>query len=137
MCDDDDDQGRIVSYGQCGVEPMSMGLGPIGAIGVCLDRAKWTLGDVEILEINEAFAAQSLAVIDGLERIHGVNDLRSKTNVNGGAIALGHPLGASGCRIVVSLLYEMSRRQHERRTVRGVASLCIGGGMGISLALDN
>jgi acetyl-CoA C-acetyltransferase len=117
---------RIKSYASAGVEPMDMGLGPVAASRKALAKAGWCSDDVQIMEINEAFAAQSMAVMremgwDG-ERI----------NVNGGAIALGHPLAGSGCRIVVTLLHEMKKRDVRR----GLASLCIGGGLGVSLCLE-
>lgn len=114
---------EIVAYASVGVDPAYMGLGPVGAIKRVLEKAKLSMGDVGLFEVNEAFAAQVLAVARELKL-----DL-SKTNVNGGAIALGHPIGASGARILVTLLYEMRRRQVEF----GVAALCIGGGQGIAI----
>ncbi|WP_374621606.1 acetyl-CoA C-acetyltransferase [Devosia sp.] len=117
---------RIVAWGHAGIDPQVMGLGPIPASLLALQRAGWELHDVDLWEINEAFAAQSLAVIGKL----GINPQRA--NVNGGAIALGHPIGASGARILVTLLHEMARR----RARRGVATLCIGGGMGIAMAVE-
>jgi acetyl-CoA C-acetyltransferase len=118
---------RIAAWAHAGVDPQLMGLGPIPASRRALERAGWRSGDVDLWEINEAFAAQSLAVIGELaldpERV----------NVNGGAIALGHPIGASGGRVLVTLLHEMRRR----RSRRGVATLCIGGGMGIAMAVEN
>ncbi len=118
--------GRIAAWAHAGVDPQVMGLGPIPASRKALDRAGWPIGTVELWEINEAFAAQSLAVIGEL----GLDPAR--VNVNGGAIALGHPIGASGARILVTLLHEMRRRA----VARGVATLCIGGGMGIALAVE-
>ena len=103
-----------------------MGLGPVPATQAALKRAGWSLKDIDIMEVNEAFAAQSLAVIKEL----GLDT--SRTNVNGGAIALGHPIGASGARILVSLLHEMQRRDAKR----GLATLCIGGGMGVAMLVE-
>ncbi|WP_029040942.1 acetyl-CoA C-acetyltransferase [Cucumibacter marinus] len=117
---------RIASYGNAGVEPMEMGLGPVGASRRALERAGWSANDLDLIELNEAFAAQSLAVI----KETGFNP--EITNVNGGAIALGHPIGASGARIVVTLIHEMIRRDAKK----GLASLCIGGGMGVALCLE-
>jgi len=122
---------KLVSYGMAGVDPKVMGFGPVPAIGNALKRIGWKLSDVQLIELNEAFAAQSIAVIKGLEKEHGKVD-ESIVNVNGGAIALGHPVGASGARILVTLLYEM----HKRGNKRGLASLCIGGGMGIATLLE-
>jgi acetyl-CoA C-acetyltransferase len=117
---------RIAAYAKAALDPKVMGMGPVPASRKCLERAGWTVGDLELMEINEAFAAQSCAV----HKVMGW-DL-AKVNVNGGAIALGHPIGASGCRILVTLLYEM-----QRRTVnKGLASLCIGGGMGVAMAVE-
>jgi len=116
----------ILSYSTAGVDPRYMGMGPIPAIEQALDKAGLTLDDVDLFELNEAFAAQSLAVIRQL----GLDTAR--VNVNGGAIALGHPIGASGARILVSLLYEMQRRGSRR----GLASLCIGGGQGIAMIVE-
>lgn len=111
-----------------GVDPAIMGYGPVPAIAIVLKKSGWSLAEVELAELNEAFAAQSLAVLKGLE-LEGLGKLDpSIINVNGGAIALGHPIGASGARIIVSLLYEMRKRQVHK----GLASLCIGGGMGIA-----
>ncbi len=105
-----------------------MGYGPVPAIKKVLQKAGWTLQDIELAELNEAFAAQSLAVLKGLE-LEGIGKLNPEiVNVNGGAIALGHPIGASGTRIIVTLLHEMKRRQVRK----GLAALCIGGGMGIA-----
>ncbi|MHC0035409.1 acetyl-CoA C-acetyltransferase [Pseudoneobacillus sp. C159] len=118
---------KIVSWGVVGVDPTVMGIGPVPAIRQALGRANLTTAEIDIFEINEAFAAQYLAV----EQELGLD--RSKTNVNGGAIALGHPVGASGARLVLSLAYELKRRNAQY----GVASLCIGGGQGIALVLEN
>lgn len=118
--------GRIAAWAHAGVDPQVMGLGPIPASRKALERAGWSTADVDLWEINEAFAAQSLAVISEL----GL-DL-ARVNVNGGAIALGHPIGASGGRVLVTLLHEMGKRGAKR----GVATLCIGGGMGIALAVQ-
>ncbi|MBN1519308.1 MAG: acetyl-CoA C-acetyltransferase [Spirochaetales bacterium] len=117
---------RIVSYGWSGVDPAVMGLGPIEATRLALKRAGWKLADVDLIEANEAFAAQSLAVARDLEFDMG------RVNVNGGAIALGHPIGASGARILVTLLHEMGKRKAKK----GLATLCIGGGMGIALCVE-
>jgi acetyl-CoA C-acetyltransferase len=103
-----------------------MGMGPVPASKRALERAGWSVNDLDLMEINEAFAAQALAV----NKQMGWDT--SKINVNGGAIAIGHPIGASGCRILVTLLHEMQRRDAKR----GLASLCIGGGMGVALALE-
>ena len=105
-----------------------MGYGPVPAIKKVLNKAGWNLGEIELAELNEAFAAQSLAVMKGIE-LEGLGKLNPEiVNVNGGAIALGHPIGSSGARIIVSLLHEMKRRNLHK----GLASLCIGGGMGIA-----
>ena len=117
---------RIKAYSSAGLDPSIMGMGPVSATRLCLQKAGWTHEDLDLMEINEAFAAQAIAV----NRQMGWDT--SKINVNGGAIALGHPIGASGCRILVSLLHEMVRRDAKR----GLASLCIGGGMGVALALE-
>ena len=117
---------EISGYGYHGTEPSIMGIGPVEAVKVALKKANWNLKDVELIEANEAFAAQSLAVMKELELNPEI------TNVNGGAIALGHPIGASGCRILVSLLHEMERRNVKK----GLATLCIGGGMGIALCVE-
>ena len=117
---------RVVSYGYQGTDPALMGIGPVGAVRKALAAANWSLADVELIEANEAFAVQSLAVIHEL----GLDPAR--VNVNGGAIALGHPIGASGARILVTLLYEMKKR----RVKRGLATLCIGGGMGIAACIE-
>ena len=117
---------RIKSFASAGVDPKYMGMGPVPASKRCLSRAGWEPKDLDLMEINEAFAAQAIAV----NRQMGW-DL-SKVNVNGGAIALGHPIGASGCRILVTLLHEMQKRDAKK----GLASLCIGGGMGVALAVE-
>ncbi|MCU9952659.1 acetyl-CoA C-acetyltransferase [Burkholderia sp. BKH01] len=117
---------RIKAYSNAGVDPSVMGMGPVPASRRCLERAGWTPGDLDLMEINEAFAAQALAV----HKQMGWDT--SKVNVNGGAIAIGHPIGASGCRILVTLLHEMVKRDAKR----GLASLCIGGGMGVALAVE-
>ncbi|MBV8628777.1 MAG: acetyl-CoA C-acetyltransferase [Paraburkholderia sp.] len=117
---------RIKAYASGGVDPKVMGMGPVPASTRCLERAGWSVNDLDLMEINEAFAAQALAV----NKQMGWDT--SKINVNGGAIAIGHPIGASGCRILVTLLHEMQRRDAKR----GLASLCIGGGMGVALALE-
>ena len=117
---------RIKAYANAGVDPKVMGMGPVPASRRCLERAGWTPQALDLMEINEAFAAQALAV----NKQMGWDT--SKINVNGGAIAIGHPIGASGCRILVTLLHEMQRRDAKR----GLASLCIGGGMGIALAVE-
>lgn len=118
--------GRIVSYAVTGVDPSVMGIGPVSACLTALARAGWTLDDVDLIEANEAFAAQALAVGKQL----GWDERR--VNVNGGAIALGHPIGASGCRILVTLLYEMQRRDVKK----GLVTLCVGGGQGIALTVE-
>jgi len=117
---------RIKSFASAGVDPKYMGMGPVPASKRCLARAGWAPQDLDLMEINEAFAAQAIAV----NRQMGWDT--GKVNVNGGAIALGHPIGASGCRILVTLLHEM----HKRDAKRGLASLCIGGGMGVALAVE-
>jgi len=122
---------KLVSYGAAGVDPKIMGYGPVPAIGKALDRSGWSLKDVELVELNEAFAAQSIAVMKGLKKDFGGVDA-SIVNVNGGAIALGHPVGASGVRIIITLLYEMQKRDNKK----GLASLCIGGGMGIAVLVE-
>ncbi len=116
----------IRSYANAGVDPSIMGTGPIPASQRCLERAGWTVDDLDLVEANEAFAAQALSV----HRTMGWDT--SKVNVNGGAIALGHPIGASGCRVLVTLLHEMVRQEAHR----GLATLCIGGGMGVALAVE-
>ena len=117
---------RISAFGTSGLDPATMGMGPVPASRKALERAGWKVGDVDLFELNEAFAAQACAVNTALE----VDP--AKVNVNGGAIAIGHPIGASGCRILVTLLYEMQRRHAKK----GLAALCIGGGMGVSLAIE-
>jgi acetyl-CoA C-acetyltransferase len=117
---------KIAAYANAGVDPAIMGIGPVSATRRCLDKAGWSIDQLELVEANEAFAAQSLAVAKDLEW-----DL-NKVNVNGGAIALGHPIGASGCRVLVTLLHEMLKRDAKK----GLATLCIGGGQGVALALE-
>ncbi|UCH46948.1 MAG: acetyl-CoA C-acetyltransferase [Betaproteobacteria bacterium] len=117
---------RIKAYSSAGVDPAIMGTGPIPASRLCLKKAGWDVSDLDLLEINEAFAAQAIAV----NRDMGWDV--EKVNVNGGAIALGHPIGASGCRVLVTLLHEMVKRDAKK----GLASLCIGGGMGVALAVE-
>lgn len=117
---------RIAAFATSGLDPATMGLGPVPASRKALARAGWKVSDVDLFELNEAFAAQACAVNRLLE-----ND-PARVNVNGGAIAIGHPIGASGCRILVTLLHEMQRRDAKK----GLAALCIGGGMGVSLALE-
>jgi acetyl-CoA C-acetyltransferase len=118
--------GRIASYASAGLDPATMGMGPVPASRRALERAGWKSADLDLLEINEAFAAQACAV----HKEMGWDT--SKVNVNGGAIAIGHPIGASGCRILVTLLHEMQRRNAKK----GIASLCIGGGMGVALTVE-
>jgi acetyl-CoA C-acetyltransferase len=117
---------RIKAYSSAGVDPSVMGMGPVPASQLCLKKAGWSAHDVDLMEINEAFAAQAIAVNKQMEWD------TSRINVNGGAIAIGHPIGASGCRILVTLIHEMIRRDARR----GLASLCIGGGMGVALAIE-
>jgi acetyl-CoA C-acetyltransferase len=117
---------RIVSWASVGIDPALMGLGPIDAVREAIKKAKWNLDEIDLFEINEAFAAQNIAVIREL----GID--QNKVNVNGGAIALGHPIGASGARILVTLIYEMKRQNKNK----GCATLCIGGGMGIALCVE-
>lgn len=126
---------EIVSFAQYGVDPSIMGIGPVGAIRKALKKAALSLKDIDLIELTEAFAAQSLAVFSDLIKDHEVSEgwLNDRVNVNGGAIALGHPIGASGNRIIVSLLYEMKKRGAKL----GLASLCIGGGMGTAIILRN
>lgn len=121
----------IVASGAAAVDPSRMGFGPVPATARALSRAGWKLSDVELIELNEAFAAQSLAVLAGLDRELGGTS-QDIVNVNGGAIALGHPVGASGTRVLVTLLHEMRKRDVHR----GLATLCIGGGMGISVLVE-
>merc|ERR1711981_439413 len=116
----------IKSWATCGVDPALMGTGPIPASKKALDLAGWSIKDVDLFEINEAFAAQSIAVI----RTLAIPE--EKVNVNGGAIALGHPIGASGTRILVTLIHEMIKRDVRK----GLATLCIGGGMGIAMCVE-
>src|SRR5581483_5665637 len=118
--------GRFVSSGTAGVAPRVMGIGPVPATKKALARAGWTVKDLELVELNEAFAAQSLACVRELELD------AAKVNVNGGAIALGHPLGMSGARIVTTLVHEMGRRQAQR----GLATMCIGVGQGIAALIE-
>jgi acetyl-CoA C-acetyltransferase len=117
--------GRIASYANAGLDPAYMGMGPVPASRRALERAGWQPADLDLLEINEAFAAQACAV----HKEMGWDT--SKVNVNGGAIAIGHPIGASGCRVLVTLLHEMQKRDAKK----GIASLCIGGGMGVALTI--
>ncbi|WP_323163703.1 acetyl-CoA C-acetyltransferase [Pseudomonas atacamensis] len=117
---------KIAAYANAGVDPAIMGIGPVSATRRCLDKAGWSIDQLDLIEANEAFAAQSLAVAKDLQW-----DL-NKVNVNGGAIALGHPIGASGCRVLVTLLHEMLKRDAKK----GLATLCIGGGQGVALALE-
>jgi len=117
---------KIAGYANAGVDPSIMGTGPIPAVQRCLTKAGWSVSDLDLIEANEAFAAQAISVNKSLEWD------TSKVNVNGGAIALGHPIGASGCRILVTLLHEMQKRD----VSKGMATLCIGGGMGVSLAVE-
>ena len=118
--------GKIISWATCGVDPSLMGSGPIPASKKALKKAGWEIKDLDLIESNEAFAAQSLAVIKEL----GLP--KEKVNVNGGAIALGHPIGASGARILVTLIHEMQKRKSKK----GLATLCIGGGMGIAMCIE-
>jgi acetyl-CoA C-acetyltransferase len=117
---------RIVSYSQIGLDPSVMGLGPVQAVREAVAKAEWTLDSVDLFELNEAFAAQAVSVINQL----GIDP--SKSNINGGAIALGHPVGASGARVLVSLVHSMVDRQAQR----GVAALCVGGGMGVAMCVE-
>ncbi len=117
---------RIKAFGTSGLDPATMGMGPVPATRKALERAGWNAADVDLFELNEAFAAQACAVNNEL----GID--AAKVNVNGGAIAIGHPIGASGARILVTLLHEMQRREAKK----GIAALCIGGGMGVSLAVE-
>lgn len=123
---------EIVGVGQAGVDPKVMGLGPVPAISNALKNANLTLKDIDLFELNEAFAAQALGVVKELAVEHGVTeeDILSKTNLNGGAIAIGHPVGASGNRILVTLIHEMLKQPNVKY---GLASLCIGGGMGVAV----
>jgi acetyl-CoA C-acetyltransferase len=117
---------RVITYASAGVDPSIMGIGPVPAVKKCLEKAGWSNKDVELWELNEAFASQSLSVLKEL-RLSGDN-----VNVNGGALALGHPIGASGARVLTTLLYAMQARGF----TRGIAGLCIGGGMGIAMAVE-
>ena len=117
---------RIVSYGWHGTDPAVMGIGPVEAVRVALKKAGWKIADLELIEANEAFAVQSLAVARELGLNPGI------VNVNGGAIALGHPIGASGARILITLLHEMKRRNAKK----GLATLCVGGGMGVAMCVQ-
>jgi acetyl-CoA C-acetyltransferase len=117
---------KIAAYASAGVDPAIMGIGPVSATQRCLDKAGWQLADLDLIEANEAFAAQALAVGKALEWD------AARVNVNGGAIALGHPIGASGCRVLVTLLHEMIKRDVKK----GLATLCIGGGQGVALAIE-
>ena len=117
---------RIVSFSQTGIEPSIMGLGPVEAVRSAVQKAGWTLNSVDLFELNEAFAAQTLAVVAEL----GV--CPDKCNVNGGAIALGHPIGASGSRVLVTLIHALIDRQLKK----GVAALCVGGGMGVAMCIE-
>ncbi|WP_350403724.1 acetyl-CoA C-acetyltransferase [Pseudomonas sp. W17] len=117
---------KIAAYANAGVDPAIMGIGPVSATRRCLDKAGWTLDQLDLIEANEAFAAQSLSVAKELEWD------ASKVNVNGGAIAIGHPIGASGCRVLVTLLHEMIKRDAKK----GLATLCIGGGQSVALAIE-
>ena len=119
-------QARIVSWAHAGVDPSIMGTGPIPASKKALEKAGWTVKDLDLIEANEAFAAQAISVNKGL------GWATDKVNVNGGAIAIGHHIGASGARILVTLLYEMQRRDAKK----GLATLCIGGGMGVALCVE-
>lgn len=126
---------EIVAHAQAGVDPAYMGLGPVPAIGKVLTKANMSLNDMELLELNEAFAAQSLGVVKELAQQHGVKEqwILDRCNVNGGAIALGHPIGASGNRIVVSLVHTLKSSGKKL----GLASLCVGGGMGTAIIIKN
>ena len=117
---------RVASWAQAGVDPKIMGIGPVPASKKALEKAGWKAADLDLIEANEAFAAQALCV----NREMGWDT--SKVNVNGGAIAIGHPIGASGARVLVTLLHEMKRRDAKK----GLATLCIGGGMGVALCVE-
>jgi acetyl-CoA C-acetyltransferase len=117
---------RIAGFGTAGVDPSIMGIGPVPATRRALERAGWSIADLDLIEANEAFAAQALAVGKEL----GWDP--DKVNVNGGAIAIGHPIGASGARVLTTLLHEMARRGVNK----GLATLCIGGGMGVAMAVE-
>ena len=116
----------VKAYASAGVDPAIMGTGPVPSTKKCLEKAGWTIGDLDLIEANEAFAAQALGVAKELSW----DD--SKVNVNGGAIAIGHPIGASGCRVLVTLIHEMNRRDAKK----GLATLCIGGGLGVAIAVE-
>jgi len=116
----------VKAYSSAGVDPAIMGMGPVPASKLCLKKAGWSTKDLDLMEINEAFAAQAVAVNRQMEWD------TSKVNVNGGAVAIGHPIGASGARILVTLIYEMIKRDAKK----GLAALCIGGGMGVALAIE-
>ena len=116
----------IRAYASAGVDPAIMGTGPIPATQRCLGKAGWSVENLDLVEANEAFAAQAISVN------HGLGWDTAKVNVNGGAIALGHPIGASGCRVLVTLLHTMQRRDANK----GLATLCIGGGQGVALAVE-
>ena len=118
--------GRIASFATCGVDPSIMGIGPAPASRKALAKAGWSVGDLDLIEANEAFAAQALSVSQEL----GFDP--DKVNVNGGAIAIGHPIGASGARVLTTLLYEMDKRDAKK----GLATLCIGGGMGVAMCIE-
>ena len=117
---------RIVSWAQCGVDPSIMGIGPISATKLALQKAGWKKNELDLIESNEAFASQSIVVAKEMGFTF------EKLNVNGGAIALGHPIGASGARILVTLIHEMQKR----KVRKGLATLCIGGGMGIAMCIE-
>lgn len=117
---------KIVAHAVCGVEPKIMGMGPVPAVLKTIEKAGWTMDSVDIFELNEAFAAQSIAVLRDL----GLNS--DRVNIHGGAIALGHPIGASGARVLVTLVHILLRTGKKR----GIASLCVGGGMGIAVAVE-
>ena len=117
---------RIASWANAGVDPEIMGTGPIPASRKALERAGWTVSDLDLIESNEAFAAQSICVVRDL----GLD--AAKVNVNGGAIAIGHPIGASGARILTTLLHEMNRTD----ATKGLATLCVGGGMGVAMCVE-
>lgn len=118
---------KIISYAHAGVDPSIMGIGPVSAVKIALEKAKWNISELDLIESNEAFAAQAISVNKELDW-----DL-NKVNVNGGAIALGHPIGASGARILVTLLHEMRRRSAKK----AIATLCVGGGMGVAVCVEN
>ena len=117
---------KVISYAYHGTDPSIMGIGPVVAVNKALAKAGWTTDELELIEANEAFAAQAMSVNKELDWD------TSKVNVNGGAIAIGHPIGASGARILVTLLHEMKKQ----KLSKGLATLCIGGGMGIALCVE-